>query len=98
MSNITCITCRRGAYDNEKGDIICANCGEEEHTCECTPIEEKKKEYIITSNYKYKIAANSSEEALEKWNEKIEEELNTINTTLVNEFVESLEAVEVEKN
>jgi mannitol/fructose-specific phosphotransferase system IIA component (Ntr-type) len=50
--------------------------------------------YIIKSNYEYEIEANSKEEALKKWSENIEEELALQNSTLVNEFVESLEVKE----
>jgi len=53
------------------------------------------KTYIIKSNYEKEIEANSPEEALEKWNENIEEDLASRNTTIVNEFVDSLEAEEI---
>lgn len=39
--SITCINCHRGAYERYDGDIICANCGEEERNCKCEPVKEK---------------------------------------------------------
>lgn len=55
------------------------------------------KKFIIRSNYEYEIEANSKVEAIEKWNEIIEEELGTQNATLTTEFVESLYAEEIKE-
>ena len=52
------------------------------------------KKFIIQSNYKYEIEADSAGEALEIWNEIIEDLLDTQNKSLLSEFVESLEAKE----
>ena len=53
------------------------------------------KTYILKSNYEYEIQANSKDEALEKWNEIIEEELGSTNQGLLNVLCESLYAKEI---
>ena len=55
------------------------------------------KTFIIKSDYEYKIKAKDKEEALEKWHETIADELGSMNTTLTNEFCESLYVKEVRK-
>ena len=55
------------------------------------------KTYLIKSTYEYEIEANSEEEAIEKWNENIEEDLANSNSTIQNEFVDSLVAEEIKK-
>jgi hypothetical protein len=46
--------------------------------------------YTIKSNYKYEIEADNEMDALEKWNENIEEELGVMNETIQTKFVDSL--------
>lgn len=53
------------------------------------------KTYIIKSDYEKEIKADSPEEALEKWRENVEQDLASSNTTIANEFFESLEAKEI---
>jgi len=53
------------------------------------------KTYLIKSYYEYEIEANSPEEALEKWNETIEDELASCNESIATKFAESLEAEEI---
>jgi len=55
------------------------------------------KTYLIKSTYEYEIEANDKEEAIEQFLENIEEDMASSNTTLVNEFVESLVAEEIKK-
>ena len=54
------------------------------------------KTYIIKSSYKYEIKADSKEEAMEKFQGSIEEDLASSNVSLLNEFMESLKAEELE--
>ena len=48
------------------------------------------KKFIIQSNYKYEIDAESEIDAIEKFFETIETELGIENKTLLNELAESL--------
>jgi tRNA(Ile2) C34 agmatinyltransferase TiaS len=52
--------------------------------------------YTIKSNYTYLIEADNEDEALEKWNSEIEDELGVMNETIQTKFVDSL-YVEKEK-
>ena len=53
------------------------------------------KTYLIYSTYEYEIEAENEEDALEKWHERIEDELADINTTIANDFAESLKVKEL---
>ena len=55
----------------------------------------KMKTFLIKSNYQYEIEANNEEEALEKWNETIEDELGSQNETLTTKFIDSLSVEEI---
>jgi len=53
------------------------------------------KTYLIKSDYEKEIKANSPEEALEKWRATVEQDLASSNTTIANEFFDSLKAKEI---
>lgn len=45
-TDITCMSCGRGAWENSEGNTICSNCDKEENKCKCKPIKEGK--YLVT--------------------------------------------------
>lgn len=55
------------------------------------------KKFIVKSSYEYEIEAKDKQHAIEKWEQGIDEELATQNTTVAIEFCESLYAEEVKK-
>ena len=51
--------------------------------------------YLIKSNYEYEIEAKDEDEAMMKWCETIEDELNSENDNLVSKFMDSLKVIKI---